>query len=125
MADLNVQERHSTQLLIADAACLAPDQVLDHLESRPAGLTNQEAAERLEELGPNAVRAHRANGWAVLGRQFASPILILLIITAGLSLFLGDATNSIVIGVILLVSVGWASPTNSAPNAPPKPCTPG
>ncbi|WP_284981706.1 magnesium-translocating P-type ATPase [Arthrobacter sp. efr-133-TYG-118] len=106
MSDLNVRERHSTQLPITDAACLQPDEVLDHLGSRPAGLTNQEAAARLAELGPNAVRTHRANGWAVLGRQFASPILILLIITAGLSLFLGDATNSIVIGVILLVSVG-------------------
>ncbi|MEO6309357.1 MAG: HAD-IC family P-type ATPase [Leifsonia sp.] len=35
-----------------------------------------------------------------------SPILILLIVTAGLSLLLGDATNSIVIGVILLASIG-------------------
>ncbi|WP_028266302.1 magnesium-translocating P-type ATPase [Arthrobacter sp. MA-N2] len=106
MSDLKLQERHSTQLPITEAACLQPDQVLDHLGSSPAGLTNQEASERLAEIGPNAVRTHRANGWAVLGRQFASPILILLIITAGLSLFLGDATNSIVIGVILLVSVG-------------------
>ncbi|GAA4044014.1 magnesium-translocating P-type ATPase [Arthrobacter methylotrophus] len=106
MSDLKLQERHSTQLPITEAACLQPDQVLDHLGSSPAGLTNEEASERLAELGPNAVRTHRANGWAVLGRQFASPILILLIITAGLSLFLGDATNSIVIGVILLVSVG-------------------
>ena len=58
------------------------------------------------ELGPNAVRTHQASGWSVLGRQLRSPILILLLVTAGLSLFLGDATNSIVIGVILLVSVG-------------------
>ncbi|MCU1574673.1 MAG: mgtA [Micrococcaceae bacterium] len=42
----------------------------------------------------------------MLGRQLASPILILLISTACLSLFLGDTTNSVVIGVILFVSVG-------------------
>ncbi|GAP55604.1 calcium-transporting ATPase type 2C member 2, partial [Arthrobacter sp. Hiyo6] len=65
-----------------------------------------EAGRRLAELGPNAVRTHRASAWSVLIRQLGSPILILLLITAGLSLFLGDATNSIVIGVILLVSVG-------------------
>lgn len=106
MADLNVRERSFLQLTITDAASLAADQVIEQLASGLAGLSDTEAAARLAELGPNAVRTHRANGWAVLGRQFASPILILLLITAGLSLFLGDATNSIVIGVILLVSVG-------------------
>ncbi|MUU70488.1 magnesium-translocating P-type ATPase [Pseudarthrobacter sp. GA104] len=106
MTDLNVRQRSPLQLPISDAAALAAQQVLEQLGSSPAGLSGNEAARRQAELGPNAVRTHRANGWAVLGRQFASPILILLLITAGLSLFLGDATNSIVIGVILLVSVG-------------------
>src|SRR6476469_8501250 len=106
MTDVNVGERSSLQLAITDAAGLTAEQTLARLGSGPGGLTEEEAAARLEQLGPNAVRTHRANGWVVLGRQFASPILILLIVTAGLSLFLGDATNSIVIGVILLVSVG-------------------
>ncbi|RAX15943.1 magnesium-translocating P-type ATPase [Pseudarthrobacter sp. AG30] len=106
MPELNVQERTSLLLPITEAAGLTTDQALARLGSGPGGLTGEEAERRLAEIGPNAVRTHRANGWAVLGRQFASPILILLLITAGLSLFLGDATNSIVIGVILLVSVG-------------------
>jgi P-type Mg2+ transporter len=106
MSELNVQERTSLQLPITDAASMTAAEVLACLGSGPEGLSDEEAASRLAALGPNAVRTHRANGWAVLGRQLASPILILLLITAGLSLFLGDATNSIVIGVILLVSVG-------------------
>ncbi|TFB48970.1 magnesium-translocating P-type ATPase [Cryobacterium tagatosivorans] len=91
---------------LADAARLGPVEALRALRSREAGLTSAEAAERLRELGPNAVRTHRASAWSVLARQLRSPILILLIITAGISLFLGDFTNSIVIGVILVVSVG-------------------
>lgn len=106
MTDLTVREHSSLQLPIIEAAALTAEQVLARLGSGPGGLAEEEAAARLQQLGPNAVRTHRANAWAVLGRQFASPILILLIITAGLSLFLGDATNSIVIGVILLASVG-------------------
>src|SRR6478736_5265515 len=106
MPELNVQERASLLLPITEAAGLTADQTLARLGSGPGGLTEEEAAARLAEIGPNAVRSHRANGWAVLGRQFRSPILILLLITAGLSLSLGDATNSVVIGVILLVSVG-------------------
>ncbi|MBN9129854.1 MAG: magnesium-translocating P-type ATPase [Paenarthrobacter ureafaciens] len=91
---------------MADAASLSSAQVLDRLGSGRAGLSAREATLRLAECGPNAIRTHRANAWLVLGRQFASPILVLLIITAVLSVFLGDPTNSVVIGAILLVSVG-------------------
>ena len=106
MTDLNVLESSPLQMPITHAASLTAEQALTRLGSGPGGLSEEEAAARLEQLGPNAVRTHRANAWAVLGRQLGSPILILLLVTAGLSLFLGDATNSIVIGVILLVSVG-------------------
>jgi Mg2+-importing ATPase len=93
-------------LSISGAAHLPADEVAARLGSGANGLESAEAARRLLELGPNAVRTHQASGWSVLGRQLRSPILILLLITAGLSLFLGDATNAIVIGVILMVSVG-------------------
>ncbi|QCO99897.1 magnesium-translocating P-type ATPase [Arthrobacter sp. 24S4-2] len=106
MSDVYGQERDPRQISIYTAAQLPSDQVLEQLGSGRAGLNSGEAANRLAELGPNAVRTHQASGWSVFGRQLGSPILILLLITAGLSLFLGDATNSIVIGVILLVSVG-------------------
>lgn len=92
--------------MIADAAHRPVGEVAAQLGSGEQGLSSSEAARRLLELGPNALRTHQASGWSVLGRQLRSPILILLLVTAGLSLFLGDATNSIVIGVILLVSVG-------------------
>ena len=96
----------SAQVSIAAAAHSSAEQVLRDLSSAAAGLSGGEAAARLAELGPNALRVHRASVWSVLVRQLRSPILILLIATAGLSLFLGDVTNSIVIAVILLVSVG-------------------
>jgi Mg2+-importing ATPase len=91
---------------MAGFASRAAEQVLRGLASSEAGLTSEEAARRLAAFGPNAVRTHKAGAWSVLGRQFRSPILILLVLTAGLSLFLGDVTNSVVIGVILLISVG-------------------
>ncbi|PVZ58400.1 magnesium-translocating P-type ATPase [Arthrobacter sp. H-02-3] len=106
MPELDVKESHSLPLAISRAAGQPVAAVLGELGSDETGLTGAEADRRLAELGPNAVRTHMASGWSVLGRQLASPILILLLITAGLSLFLGDATNAIVIGVILLVSVG-------------------
>ncbi|CAN7498934.1 magnesium-translocating P-type ATPase [Arthrobacter sp. LjRoot78] len=106
MPDFQVHGHLPGQVTMAHAAQLPVEEVLDQLESGSGGLASGEAAKRLAAVGPNAVRTHQASGWSVLGRQLGSPILILLAITAGLSLFLGDATNSIVIGVILLVSVG-------------------
>ena len=91
---------------IANSAQLTAGELLGELGSAPTGLTGEQARLRLQEIGPNAVRTHRANGWSVFLRQLRSPILILLILTAGVSLFLGDATNSMVIGAILVVSVG-------------------
>lgn len=75
MAELNVRERSFHQLPITDAASLAAEQVVEQLASGPAGLSDKEAAVRLAELGPNAVRTHRANGWAVLGGSSPAPSL--------------------------------------------------
>lgn len=80
-------------------------EVLARLGSGPTGLTKGEATRRRALTGPNAVRTHRANPWMVLARQFRSAILLLLIITAVLSVFLGDAANAVVIGAILLLSI--------------------
>jgi Mg2+-importing ATPase len=91
---------------LADYAGSSSEVVMRELGCTAAGLTADEAARRLAANGPNAVRTHQASALSVLGRQFRSPILILLIVTAALSLLLGDVTNSIVIGVILLASVG-------------------
>ncbi|MBK5238611.1 MAG: magnesium-translocating P-type ATPase [Actinomycetales bacterium] len=88
------------------AAAQGIDDVLGGLKTVPRGLTIAEAATRLAQWGPNSIRSHHANAWSVLGRQLKNPILLLLFVTAGVSVFFGDIGNSIVIGVILLLSVG-------------------
>lgn len=88
------------------AAAQEVETVLATVRSRAAGLSTAEAAARRAATGSNVLRAHRARPWPVLGRQLRSPILILLFITAGVSVFLGETANAIIIGVILAVSVG-------------------
>ena len=72
----------------------------------PGGLSSAEAAARLARFGPNSVRTHRPSGWAVLRRQLGNAVLALLAVTAGVSFFLGDRTQALIIGIILLVSIG-------------------
>ncbi len=91
---------------IREAASQPVEDVLAAVDTSVTGLGVSVAAERLARLGPNAIHKHHARGWRVLGRQLRSPILILLFVTAGVSLFLGEQTNAIIIGVILTVSVG-------------------
>jgi hypothetical protein len=56
-------------------------------------------------VGPNAVRSHRARALPVLARQLRSPLLLLLAVTALASTFLGQRSDAVIIGVILLASV--------------------
>jgi P-type Mg2+ transporter len=93
--------------LQADEAAASPaDVVLDRLASSAAGLSSAEAAERLARFGANAVRTHHVQPLRILARQFRSAVLILLAVTALISFFLGETTDTVVIGVILLASVG-------------------
>ncbi|MDQ2956743.1 MAG: magnesium-translocating P-type ATPase [Actinomycetota bacterium] len=91
---------------MAEAAALPVTAVLDRLGSSAAGLTAAEAAQRLALTGPNAVRSHHVQPLRILGRQLRSAVLILLAVTAVISFFLGQHSDTIVIGVILLASIG-------------------
>jgi Mg2+-importing ATPase len=90
----------------AEAAALGADDVLARLGSGTPGLPEDEAARRLRATGPNAVRSHRVNALSVLASQLRSPLLILLAVTALASAFLGQASDAVIIGVILAASVG-------------------
>ncbi|MDQ2791906.1 MAG: magnesium-translocating P-type ATPase [Actinomycetota bacterium] len=91
---------------VSEAAALPAAQVLNGLGSTPGGLDADEAGRRLGLVGPNAVRTHHAQPLRILVRQLRSPVLILLAVTAVISFFLGQRTDTVVIGVILLASVG-------------------
>jgi Mg2+-importing ATPase len=93
-------------LTAAASAALPVADVLSQVGSDPAGLPEDEAQRRLQIAGPNAVRSHRARALPVLARQLRSPLLVLLAVTALASAFVGQASDAVIIGTILLASVG-------------------
>ena len=93
-------------MAVTEAGAAPVERVLERLATGAAGLDAEEARRRLLTLGANTVRTHHAQPLRVLGRQVASPVLILLAATATVSFFLGQGTDTIVIGIILLASVG-------------------
>ena len=82
-------------------------QVLSSLQSSENGLSGDEASLRLKQYGPNTLKSSSGSSAILLFlSQFKSPITILLIIAAGLSLALGDRSDAIIIFVIILLSSG-------------------
>lgn len=91
------------ELRVAAAAEAAS--VLATLGSGEDGLPPDEAARRLAEVGPNALRSHGASAWRVLTNQLRNPLLPILVIAALVSGFTGQGTDAAIIFVILLLSV--------------------
>jgi len=73
----------STGIDLATAAAAAPQEVLKGLGSSDSGLSATEAAGRLERYGPNVVGLHRVRALAVLWGQLRNPLLLLLLVAAG------------------------------------------
>lgn len=79
------------------------DAVLSDLGTSPAGLSGEAVAERLERDGLNLVAPGRARRWRGVATQFLSPISILLLVAAVLSMALGEpADGSIILGILLV-----------------------
>ncbi|MBO0873133.1 MAG: HAD-IC family P-type ATPase, partial [Pseudonocardia sp.] len=91
---------------IRQAAAHTADHVLRALDTDRSGLTSSQAATRRDLVGPNAVRSHRARPLAVLAHQLRSALLVLLLVTAVVSYFLGERADAVIITVILAASVG-------------------
>lgn len=69
------------------------------------GLSSREAKERLKVHGYNTVKEkERYKYLKLILNQFKDPYLILLLIVASLSFFLGDSTDATIIMLIILVS---------------------
>jgi Mg2+-importing ATPase len=98
--------RDGDPMTAARAASASIDDVLRWVDGSADGLSSAEASARLIRYGANSVRTHRVSAIAVLGRQLRSAVLGLLAATAVLSFFLGDAKQAIIIGVILVASIG-------------------
>jgi magnesium-transporting ATPase (P-type) len=82
---------------------LPPEEVLAQLQATAAGLADDEAAKRLRVAGPNALPAPKPVSWAVaFARQFASPLVFVLVAVALTSWVLGRAEDVAIIGVVLL-----------------------
>ncbi len=75
------------------------------VQSGPDGLTSTEAATRLARVGPNVIGTGRqTSDLGLLARQFASPIILILVFATVIAGLLGDATDTVIILAIIALS---------------------
>jgi len=85
---------------------LPSEEAFSRLGSGVSGLTDEEAARRLEEYGPNELQAAgHISPWTIFLGQFKNVLIIILLIATLLSAFLGHAVEAVAIAVIVLFAV--------------------
>jgi P-type Ca2+ transporter type 2C len=88
------------------------EEVLNALGTHAAsGLSDEEAARRLAERGPNELEDRGTRRpWVILWEQFTSAMIVILIVAAVVSALLGDYVDSIAIAaiVVLNAALGYA-----------------
>jgi P-type Mg2+ transporter len=84
---------------------LPADRVLQELESSANGLSDRDAKQRLIKYGANSLKQQRkSSAFGLLLNQFKSPIVLILMFAAALSIFLKDRTDALIILAIVLIS---------------------
>src|SRR5690606_3850080 len=81
---------------------MAEADVLADAESTVGGLSSEEARQRLERDGPNALPEEPGTSVLVLAaKQFTSLLIVILLVAAGLTLALGDYVDGVIILIVL------------------------
>ena len=85
-----------------DSVCKSIDDVLRHFAVGRHGLEDGEARRRLERHGANTLAPPKpVSALRILGAQFKSVVVYLLLAAAGVSLAMGDRIESIAIAAVL------------------------
>src|SRR6201981_1113052 len=94
-----------TAELVHDSATKDVAEILRRLKTSPNGLSEEEAAERLEVFGPNEVAYEKNEGWLYrLYTAARNPLVILLTVLAILSYSTGDFAAGTI--MMLMVALG-------------------
>ncbi len=84
---------------------ISATEMLKHLETVKEGLTGAEARQRLARYGSNLLKPQkRSDVFTLLLAQFNSPLILILFFATGLSFFLHDPVDALIILTIVLVS---------------------
>jgi P-type Ca2+ transporter type 2C len=84
---------------------VSPTSVLEKLDTTERGLMPAEAQRRLAEVGPNRLpQQPPPRWWQILGRQFQSPLIYILVVAAIVAAVAGDYKDAVFIALVLVIN---------------------
>jgi Mg2+-importing ATPase len=84
---------------------LSVEEVLSDLQSSLSGLSESVVAQRLQEFGPNEIKEVDITWWQILKGQLLSPFMCVFFVIGLAYLLTGQAAESVIIFIIILVNV--------------------
>ena len=97
--------QQDTQISPAAYWSLSPEQLLSALRATPNGLQPADAEQRLKRYGPNTIQAQRqATALGLFLNQFKSPLVLILIGAAMVSVIVGEWTDAVIVLAVVLGS---------------------
>ncbi len=92
---------------LVDSATMDSGAIFQKFETRPEGLSEAQASERLVEYGPNVfAKEHRASIGTLIWHAVLNPLVILLAVLAGISFATDDIRAGIVMSMMIALGVG-------------------
>jgi P-type Mg2+ transporter len=91
---------------LAAVCALSAEESLRELSATEKGLGAEEVESRRAAFGANEVSQKTGGFWLRTYHRVANPLVIQLLIIAGVSFFMGDIRATIVVGGLLVISVG-------------------
>ena len=79
------------------------EETMKQLDAREAGLSHGEAQRRLREFGPNELKKGKGTSpLKLFAKQFANVLIVILLVATGLSIYMGESMDAVVIIAIIL-----------------------
>ena len=84
---------------------LSETKLLKELKSSHSGLSWDEVEQRWHQFGQNLIEStHKINKWKILLDQIINPLVLILILAAGISILADHAIDALVIGGIIIIN---------------------
>lgn len=97
---------HKPQRLDYDFLGASKEVLFIRFGTSEKGLSDSRAERRLKEYGPNEASRHKKTGIAIqILSKFTNPLVIVLLIIAGVSMFFGEKINAAFVALMAAISV--------------------
>jgi len=98
-------EHSATEAALAAYWSVPPEQLLSQLDVTDKGLLPADAENRFRTYGPNALeQQHQTRALVLLLSQFKSPLVLILIFAAAISIFVGEYTDALIVLAVVFGS---------------------